>query len=141
MRFVLYCSLQQSVGESLEEQLGQRLLRMPPPAQVPARMRTGGAPMEPAVFRLPEEATPTLTADSLQVWHNAAVVLAWYYVVLPLLCGNDCQAAAVASQHVVSLCSNGIGCICFKAFGMAEGSHFHCTKQRMVYASTGGFAR
>eukprot|EP00877_Chromochloris_zofingiensis_P013896 jgi/Chrzof1/8760/Cz03g23150.t1 len=57
---------EQSVGESLEEQLGQRLLRMPPPAQVPARMRTGGAPMEPAVFRLPEEATPTLTADSLQ---------------------------------------------------------------------------
>ncbi len=57
-------------GESLEEQLGQRLLRMPPPAQVPARMRSGtgsisapgaastAAPLEQLGWRLPEEPAP-----------------------------------------------------------------------------------
>ncbi|KAF8063034.1 STY17 [Scenedesmus sp. PABB004] len=53
------------LGESLEEQLGQRLLRMPPPPQLPPRVRQGQQQVleqqqQPAMFQLPAEAPPVL---------------------------------------------------------------------------------
>lgn len=61
---------QQQSGESLEEQLGQRLLRMPPPAAVSGLPRGPGAahaPIQPATFRLPEEAPILPAMDPAQV--------------------------------------------------------------------------
>lgn len=59
------------LGESLEEQLGQRLLRMPPPPQLPPRVRQGQQHMieqqqQPSMFQLPYEVPPVLT-DPMQV--------------------------------------------------------------------------
>jgi hypothetical protein len=59
------------LGESLEEQLGQRLLRMPPPPQLPPRVRQGQQHMieqqqQPAMFQLPQEIPPVL-GDPMQV--------------------------------------------------------------------------
>ncbi|KAF6257781.1 kinase-like domain-containing protein [Scenedesmus sp. NREL 46B-D3] len=58
------------LGESLEEQLGQRLLRMPPPPQLPPRVRQGQQQMieqqqQPAMFQLPQELPPVL-GDPMQ---------------------------------------------------------------------------
>eukprot|EP00878_Enallax_costatus_P020965 GHUV01022181.1.p1 GENE.GHUV01022181.1~~GHUV01022181.1.p1 ORF type:complete len:482 (+),score=159.09 GHUV01022181.1:903-2348(+) len=58
------------LGESLEEQLGQRLLRMPPPPQLPPRVRPGQQHLieqqqQPAMFQLPQEIPPVL-ADPMQ---------------------------------------------------------------------------
>lgn len=63
------CLLQ--LGESLEEQLGQRLLRMPPPPQLPPRVRQGQQhsieqQQQPSMFQLPYELPPVLT-DPMQV--------------------------------------------------------------------------
>jgi hypothetical protein len=65
----LICLLQ--LGESLEEQLGQRLLRMPPPPQLPPRVRQGQQhtieqQQQPSMFQLPYEVPPVLT-DPMQV--------------------------------------------------------------------------
>lgn len=59
------------LGESLEEQLGQRLLRMPPPPQLPPRVRQGQQQLieqqqQPAMFQLPQDMPPVL-ADPMQV--------------------------------------------------------------------------
>lgn len=59
------------LGESLEEQLGQRLLRMPPPPQLPPRVRQGQQhtieqQQQPSMFQLPYEVPPVLT-DPMQV--------------------------------------------------------------------------
>lgn len=59
------------LGESLEEQLGQRLLRMPPPPQLPPRVRQGQQhtieqQQQPSMFQLPYELPPVL-ADPMQV--------------------------------------------------------------------------
>lgn len=61
------------LGESLEEQLGQRLLRMPPPPQLPPRVRPGQQHLieqqqQPVMFQLPQELPPVL-ADPMQVRH------------------------------------------------------------------------
>lgn len=58
------------MGESLEEQLGQRLLRMPPPPQLPPRVRQGQQQLieqqqQPSVFQLPHELPPVL-GDPMQ---------------------------------------------------------------------------
>jgi hypothetical protein len=58
------------LGESLEEQLGQRLLRMPPPPQLPPRVRQGQQhtieqQQQPSMFQLPYELPPVL--DPMQV--------------------------------------------------------------------------
>eukprot|EP00775_Hariotina_reticulata_P007213 gene7213-7427_t len=58
------------LGESLEEQLGQRLLRMPPPPQLPPRVRQGQQHLleqqqQPAVFQLPQDALPAV-GDAMQ---------------------------------------------------------------------------
>jgi len=68
-----YCLQQSTGGDSLEEQLGQRLLRMPPPAVAAGRLRQPAAtlrtgPVDSATFRLPQEASPQLTSsDAMQV--------------------------------------------------------------------------
>lgn len=59
------------LGESLEEQLGQRLLRMPPPPQLPPRVRQGQQhtieqQQQPSMFQLPYELPPVL-GDPMQV--------------------------------------------------------------------------
>lgn len=59
------------LGESLEEQLGQRLLRMPPPPQLPPRVRQGQQhtieqQQQPSMFQLPYELPPVMT-DPMQV--------------------------------------------------------------------------
>jgi hypothetical protein len=59
------------LGESLEEQLGQRLLRMPPPPQLPPRVRQGQQhaieqQQQPSMFQLPYELPPVLS-DPMQV--------------------------------------------------------------------------
>lgn len=64
------------LGESLEEQLGQRLLRMPPPPQLPPRVRQGQQHMieqqqQPSMFQLPYELPPVLT-DTMQQQPGAA---------------------------------------------------------------------
>lgn len=65
---MLFCTLQ--LGESLEEQLGQRLLRMPPPPQLPPRVQPGQQQFreqqQPAMFQLPQDIPPVL-ADPMQV--------------------------------------------------------------------------
>ncbi|WIA40249.1 hypothetical protein OEZ86_013627 [Tetradesmus obliquus] len=58
------------LGESLEEQLGQRLLRMPPPPQLPPRVRQGQQQVieqqqQPAMFQLPQE-IPSVLGDPMQ---------------------------------------------------------------------------
>ena len=47
-----------AAGESLEELLGQRLLRMPPPAAQSGRLQAAPPGEHPGVFRLPEEPAP-----------------------------------------------------------------------------------
>jgi hypothetical protein len=69
------------LGESLEEQLGQRLLRMPPPPQLPPRVRQGQQHLleqqqQPAVFQLPQDALPAV-GDAMQV--GAALRLLCFY--------------------------------------------------------------
>lgn len=75
---VLMCMcLCMQLGESLEEQLGQRLLRMPPPPQLPPRVRQGQQhaieqQQQPSMFQLPYELPPVL-ADPMQVRGCAGV--------------------------------------------------------------------
>jgi hypothetical protein len=69
------CLLCLQLGESLEEQLGQRLMRMPPPPQLPPRVRQGQQHMieqhqQPAMFQLPQEIPPVL-GDPMQVGDSA----------------------------------------------------------------------
>lgn len=68
---VFACACGAQLGESLEEQLGQRLLRMPPPPQLPPRVRQGQQhtieqQQQPSMFQLPYELPPVMT-DPMQV--------------------------------------------------------------------------
>lgn len=72
LKLLVHLPLCLQLGESLEEQLGQRLLRMPPPPQLPPRVRQGQQHMieqqqQPSMFQLPYEVPPVLT-DPMQVW-------------------------------------------------------------------------